>query len=55
MTRSKTAYRQILEEQLKTDILNLGQETLGLAWAFKILNPTPSDTLPPTRQHLLTL
>ena len=27
--------------------------TLGQAWAFEILKPTPSDILPPTRQHLL--
>ena len=30
-------------------------ETLSLAWAFETTNPTPSDTLPPTKPHLLIL
>jgi hypothetical protein len=29
------------------------REKLGLAWAFEIVRPTPSDTCPPIRPHLL--
>ena len=28
---------------------------LGLVWAFETSKPTPSDTAPPTRPHLLIL
>ena len=31
------------------------RETLGLAWAFEMSQPTPSDTLSLTRPHLLIL
>jgi hypothetical protein len=34
------SYIQIYSQQAERDA--------GLAWAFKILKPTPSDTLPPT-------
>ena len=31
------------------------EETRGLAWAFVTSEPTPSDTLPSIRLHLLIL
>jgi hypothetical protein len=31
------------------------RKNLGLVWAFKTSKPTPSDTFPPTRPHLLIL
>jgi hypothetical protein len=40
----------------ESEFLEHGQKKiLDLAWAFETSKTTPSDTLPPTRPHLLTL
>jgi hypothetical protein len=31
------------------------RERMQLVWAFETSKPTPSDTLPPTRPHLIIL
>ena len=47
----------VLEEELRGLHPDLRQvaESLSLAWAFETSKPTPGDTLPPTRPHLLIL
>ena len=48
----------VLEEELgvlPSDWQQAGREPLDLTWAFETSKPATSDTLPPTRPHLLIL